>query len=115
VLHGCRIGKNALVGMNAVVMDGAEIGESAFVGAMSFVRAGFVVPPRTLAMGTPARLIRELKPDELAWKREATAAYQELARACLASLRRCDPLPAPEPDRRRTPLLAEIRPKHEPR
>ncbi|MFO1068509.1 MAG: transferase hexapeptide repeat family protein [Geminicoccaceae bacterium] len=113
ILHGCRIGTNALVGMNAVVMDGADVGDGAFVGAMSFVRAGFSVPPGTLALGTPARVSRTLTPDELAWKARATAAYQELARACRSGLRRCEPLAAPEPDRPRTPPLDGIRPKHE--
>ena len=60
VLHGCRIGRNAMVGMNAVVMDEAEIGENSIVAAMAFVKAGAVIPPRSLAMGSPARVTREL-------------------------------------------------------
>ena len=60
VLHGCRIGRNAMVGMNAVVMDEAEVGENSIVAAMAFVKAGAVIPPRSLAMGSPARVTREL-------------------------------------------------------
>jgi len=55
ILHGLPIRRDALVGMNATVMDGAVIGESAMVAAMAFVRAGFEVPPRTLAAGIPPR------------------------------------------------------------
>ena len=60
VLHGCRIGRNAMVGMNAVVMDEAEIGENTIVAAMAFVKAGAKIPPRSLAIGSPARVTREL-------------------------------------------------------
>ena len=56
VLHGCRIGRNALVGMYAVVMDEAEIGEDSIVAAMAFVKAGAKIPPRSLAVGSPARM-----------------------------------------------------------
>ena len=99
VLHGCRVGVGALVGMNAVVMDGAVIGERAFVAAHSFVKAGFVVPPATLAAGNPAVVSRELTDDELAWKANGTRIYQRLAERCRASLRPVTPLPAVEPDR----------------
>jgi phenylacetic acid degradation protein len=60
VIHGARIGRNALVGMNAVVMDIAVIGESSIVAAMSFVKASMLVPPRSMVMGTPAKVTRTL-------------------------------------------------------
>jgi len=101
VLHGCTIRRGALIGIGAVVMDGAVVEEEAFVGAASFVRAGFVVPKRTLVMGVPARVVRELKPEEIAWKAVGTREYQELAVRCRASLKECAPLTAVEPDRRR--------------
>ena len=69
VLHGCHIGRNALVGMNAVIMDDAVVGESSFGAAMSFVKGGFEVPPRTLVAGIPAKVMRELRDEEIAWKR----------------------------------------------
>ncbi len=99
VLHGCSVRRGALIGIHAVVMDGVVVGEEAFVGASSFVRAGFVVPPRTLVTGVPARVVRELKAEELAWKATGTREYQELAARCLASLREAAPLAAPEPGR----------------
>jgi phenylacetic acid degradation protein len=101
VLHGCIVRRNAMVGMSAVVMDGAVVGASAFVAAMAFVKAGFEVPPQTLVAGIPARVVRPLGERDLAWKREATAEYQALARRCLASLVEAEPLAAPEPQRRR--------------
>ena len=99
VLHGCIVRREALVGMNSVVMDGAEIGEGSFVGAMSFVRAGMIVPPKTLVAGVPAKIVRELQDKEMAWKANGTQQYQELAKRSLATMRECDPLPAPEADR----------------
>ena len=101
VLHGCRIGRNALVGMNSVVMDGAEIGENAFVAAMTFVKAKFQCPPRTLIAGSPARIIRELRDEEIAWKSRGTAEYQQLAVRCLNSMHLVEPLEEMEADRKR--------------
>jgi phenylacetic acid degradation protein len=99
VLHGCRIGRDALVGMNAVVMDEAEVGAAAFVAAASFVPAGMKVPEATLAAGVPARVKRPLTDAEMAWKRAGTIAYQTLAERCLSTMREVQPLPRPEADR----------------
>ncbi|MCP5373391.1 MAG: phenylacetic acid degradation protein PaaY [Hyphomicrobiales bacterium] len=106
VLHGCRVGTNALVGMNACIMDGAVVGESSIVAAMAFVKAGTEIPARSLAAGSPARVLRQLSDDEIEWKRGGTREYQELARRCHASLRRVEPLAEPEPDRPRMPIAA---------
>jgi len=92
VLHGCTVKRGALVGINAVVMDDVVVGEESLVGAAAFVRAGFVVPRRTLVTGAPARVIRELTEEEVAWKAVGTREYQELAARCLASLKECEPL-----------------------
>ena len=104
VLHGCRIGRGAMIGMNAVVMDGAVVGERAIIAAMSFVKAAMEIPARHLALGVPAKVVRELSQQELAWKDEGTRAYQELARRSAASLVPATPLLAPEPGRRRIPV-----------
>jgi phenylacetic acid degradation protein len=101
ILHGCRIGRDALVGMNAVVMDGAVIGESAMVAAMAFVRAGFEVPARTLAAGIPAKVLRPLTERDLAWKREGTADYQRLVLRSQRSLKAVEPLKEMEANRPR--------------
>ena len=94
VLHSCIVRRDAMVGMNAVVMDDAEIGVQAIVAACAFVPAGMVVPARMLVAGMPAKLRRELSPEEIAWKLEGTRTYQDLARRCHASLREVQPLTA---------------------
>ena len=101
VLHGCRIGRNALVGMNSVIMDNAVVGADSIVAAMSFVRAGMEIPPRSLAVGSPARVVRALSDEEIAWKTGGTAQYQELAVRSMQTMRETEALTAPEPDRQR--------------
>jgi phenylacetic acid degradation protein len=100
VLHGCRVERNALVGMNAVINDNAVIGESAVVAAMAFVKAEMIVPPRMLVAGMPARVLRPLTEDELTWKAEGTESYHQLTRRSLATMRATTPLAAPEPGRK---------------
>jgi phenylacetic acid degradation protein len=101
VLHGCRVGRNAMVGMNAVVMDKAVVGEAAIVAAMSFVKAGMVIPPRTLVMGAPARVARELTDDEIAWKSYGTRQYHDLNVRSIETMREVEALTEVEPNRPR--------------
>ncbi len=101
VLHGCRIGENAMVGMNAVVMDAVVIGRSAIIGAMAFVKQGFVVPDGMLAHGNPARVIRPLSDEEIAWKRGGTDIYRQLAFEARGRMRPSEPLAHVEENRRR--------------
>ena len=101
VLHGCRVGRNALIGMNAVIMDNAVIGESSIVAACAFVKAGMEIPARSLAAGMPAKVVRELSEQEMSWRVEGTRTYQDLAERSLATLHRCNPLTEVEPDRKR--------------
>lgn len=101
VIHGARIGRNALVGMNSVVMDGAVIGEASIVAAMSFVKTGMQVPPKSLVMGMPARVVRTLSDEEIEWKFKGTLEYQQLAIRCRQNMHEVAPLRAVEPDRKR--------------
>ncbi|MEM7704127.1 MAG: phenylacetic acid degradation protein PaaY [Pseudomonadota bacterium] len=101
VLHGCTVGEDALVGMNAVVMDEAVIGAGAFVAACAFVPAKFHLPDGHLAVGTPARVVRELSSKERAWKTAGTVEYQGLAKLSLTDLQEVAPLAEAEPDRPR--------------
>lgn len=110
ILHGCVVQRNAMVGMNAVVMDEAVVGESAIVAACAFVKAGMVIPPRSLAVGTPARVIRQLSDEEVAWKVDGTRSYQELTVRSLATMRECAPLAAVEPGRRRIEIAEDLKP-----
>lgn len=107
VLHGCRIGRNAMVGMNAVVMDGAVIGAESIVAAMSFVKAKMEVPPRSLVMGAPARVVRELSDDDIKWKSYGTSEYQQLAIRSHQSMREVEALTEVEPDRKRIEFGAD--------
>ncbi|MCV2878029.1 transferase hexapeptide repeat family protein [Sedimentimonas flavescens] len=115
VLHGCHIGRNAMVGMNAVVMDEARIGENTIVAAMAFVKAGAEIPAGSLVVGSPAKVVRALSPQEIEWKRMGTGVYQQLAHEAGHKLKPAEPLTAPEPDRRRAeapkydPLVLERR------
>jgi carbonic anhydrase/acetyltransferase-like protein (isoleucine patch superfamily) len=82
-------------------MDGAVIGDSAIVAAMAFVKTGMQVPPKSLVMGAPAKVVRELTDKEIAWKQKGTREYQLLAVQCLQEMEEVAPLTAVEPDRRR--------------
>ncbi|EOA06501.1 carbonic anhydrase/acetyltransferase [Herbaspirillum frisingense GSF30] len=106
VLHSCTVQRDALVGMNAVVMDEAVVGEQAIVAACAFVRAGMQVPPRTLVAGLPAKVVRELSPEEIDWKQAGTSTYHDLTRRSLRSLREVSPLSEIEENR---PVLAAPR------
>jgi phenylacetic acid degradation protein len=101
VLHSCVVRRDALVGMNAVVMDEAEVGEQAVVAACAFVPAGMRVAPRTLVAGVPAKLLRPLRDEEIAWKLTGTQTYQDLTLRSLASLKEVQALPQAEPNRPR--------------
>ena len=99
VLHGCRVKRNAMVGMNAVVMDKAVVGEESIVAAMSFVKAGMIIPPRSMVMGTPAKIMRALTEEDVTWKSFGTRQYHELNLRSLQTMREVEAWPEPEPDR----------------
>ena len=101
VIHGARIGKNALVGMNAVVMDDAVVGAGAIVGALSLVPAGMVIPERKVAVGNPAKIVKDVSDEMLEWKTDGTRLYQALPGRLHASFRECEPLREVPPDRPR--------------
>jgi phenylacetic acid degradation protein len=107
VIHGATIGQNALIGMNSVVMDDAVIGDESIVGALSFIKSGENIPPRSLVVGNPARIIREVSDDMLEWKTRGTALYQQLPAELYNSLKVCTPLDALEPDRPKQEILFE--------
>lgn len=113
VLHGCHIGRNALIGMNAVVMDEARVGENSIVGAMAFVRAGMEIPANVMAVGSPAKVLRELSEQEIDWKSRGTDVYRQLAVDARTKLAPAQPLAEVEDGRRRVtapeydPLVVE--------
>lgn len=92
IIHGANIGRNVLVGMNTVIMDDAEIGDESIIGAMAFVKAETVIPPRSLVVGNPAKVIKEVSDEMIAWKTAGTRLYQQLPADCHESLREVAPL-----------------------
>ena len=92
IVHGARIGRNALIGMNAVVMDNAFVGTGCIVGALCFVPAAMQIPERTVVVGNPARVVKDVSDEMLAWKSQGTRLYQRLPDQLHRSLRPCEPL-----------------------
>lgn len=106
IIHGAIIGKNSLVGMNAVIMDNAEIGEECIIGALCFVAANTVIPRRSLVVGNPGKIIREVSDEMITWKTQGTALYQQLPEELRATLRPCEPLREVPGDRpKQMPIL----------
>ncbi|HTJ21428.1 MAG TPA: gamma carbonic anhydrase family protein, partial [Gemmatimonadaceae bacterium] len=92
IVHGGRIGRNALIGMNAVIMDNAQIGAECIVGALTFVPAEMRIPARKVVVGNPARIVKDVSDEMLAWKADGTRVYQGLPARLRATLRPCEPL-----------------------
>ena len=95
IIHGAIIGRNCLVGMNAVIMDEAELGDECIVGALSFIKQGEKFVARSLVAGNPAKIIKEVSEEMIRWKSEGTKLYQDLAAQCFHSLKICEPLAEP--------------------
>ena len=92
IIHGGTIGENSLIGMNAVLMDDVEIGAESIIGALCFVPAKMKIPARSLVVGNPAKIIREVSDEMITWKTEGTALYQQLPSQCVDTMRTCEPL-----------------------
>ena len=92
IIHGATIGRNVLVGMNAVVMDHVVIGNNSIIGALCFVPEGMLIPERSIAVGNPAKIIKEINDEMLAWKTKGTELYQQLPAEMHNTLKPCEPL-----------------------
>jgi phenylacetic acid degradation protein len=92
IIHGATIGRNCLVGMNAVLMDGAELGDECIVGALCFIKGEEKIPPRSLVVGNPAKIIKTVSDEMIAWKTDGTRLYQQLPAQCAQTLLPCEPL-----------------------
>jgi phenylacetic acid degradation protein/carnitine operon protein CaiE len=99
IIHGGTIGENCLIGMNSVIMDDVVMEEECIIGALCFVPANMHLPRRSLVVGNPAKIIKEVSDDMIAWKTKGTALYQALPAECYATLIPCEPLREPEADR----------------
>jgi carbonic anhydrase/acetyltransferase-like protein (isoleucine patch superfamily) len=80
MLHGCTVGAGALIGIGATVLNGAVIGEEALVGARALVPEGKVIPPRSLVVGVPAKVVRTLSDADISGMRRGVESYREKSR-----------------------------------
>lgn len=78
IIHGATIGRNCLVGMNAVIMDGVVLGDECIVGALTFIKTGEQIPNRSMVVGNPAKIIKQVSDEMMNWKTEGTELYQAL-------------------------------------
>lgn len=92
IIHGANLGENCLIGMNTVIMDDAEIGDECIIGAMSFIKAETIIPKRSLVVGNPAKIIKQVTDDMIAWKTKGTQLYQQLPKDCHDTLIAVEPL-----------------------
>jgi phenylacetic acid degradation protein/carnitine operon protein CaiE len=102
IIHGATIGRNCLVGMNAVIMDEVALGDECIVGALCFIKQGENIPPRSLVVGNPSKIIKQVTDDMIAWKTEGTRLYQQLPQQCFDTLLPCEPLQEEAPQ---TPIF----------
>jgi phenylacetic acid degradation protein len=108
IVHGAQLGKNCLIGMNAVLMDEVEIGDGCIVGALAFVPAKTKIPDRKVVVGNPARIVKDVSDEMLEWKTEGTKLYQQLPSDCYEGLRECEPLREVEPNRPEQPKFYDL-------
>lgn len=99
IIHGGVIGENSLIGMNSVIMDDVIIEEECIVGALSFVPAKMHIPRRSLVVGNPAKVIKEVSDEMIQWKTKGTQLYQALPAECHATLKEVKPLREVEANR----------------
>lgn len=92
VIHGAVIGKNCLIGMNSVIMDNVEMGDECVVGALSFIKANEKIAPRSLLMGNPARVVKQVSDEMVSWKTAGTRLYQALPSEMHEHWQPCEPL-----------------------
>ncbi|MEO6489300.1 MAG: transferase hexapeptide repeat family protein [Ferruginibacter sp.] len=92
IIHGATIGKNCLIGMNAVIMDNVQLGDECIVGALTFIKADQVIPGRSMVVGNPSKIIKQVTDEMLHWKTEGTKLYQQLPVAMFNNWKECEPL-----------------------
>jgi phenylacetic acid degradation protein len=92
VIHGAIIGQNCLVGMNSVLMDNVVLGDECIVGALSFIKDGEQIPARSLVVGNPAKKIKDVSDEMIAWKTKGTALYKALPAEMQQHWQICEPL-----------------------
>jgi len=92
IIHGATIGENCLVGMNAVIMDNVLLGDECVVGALTFIKADTVIPPRSVVVGNPSKIVKEVSDEMIKWKTAGTKLYQQLPQDMRDGWESCEPL-----------------------
>ena len=99
IIHGAHIGRNVMVGMNSVIMDEVHIDDNSIIGALTFIKAGETIPAKSLVVGNPGKIVKEVTDEMIAWKSKGTQLYQSLPSQCFEGLEACDPLTEVEANR----------------
>ncbi len=105
IIHGAHIGKNVLVGMNAVIMDNVKVGDNCIIGALTFVPEGMEIPANKIVVGNPGKIIKDASDEIIAWKTKGTELYQKLPAQLYKTLHPCEPLREVPKDRPEMPEM----------
>ena len=92
IIHGATIGKNCLIGMNAVIMDNVQLGDECIVGALTFIKADEIIPARSMVVGNPYKIVKEVSDEMINWKTAGTKLYQQLPEDMYNEWKECEPL-----------------------
>ena len=92
IIHGATIGKNCLIGMNAVIMDNVQLGDECIVGTLTFIKADEIIPARSVVVGNPYKIVKEVSDEMIKWKTEGTKLYQQLPADMYKGWKECEPL-----------------------
>jgi len=92
IIHGATLHQNCLIGMNSVIMDNVIVGKESIVGALAFVPDSMEIPQRKIVVGNPAKILKDVSDDMIAWKSKGTKLYQQLPKELHLSLKENEPL-----------------------
>ncbi len=92
IVHGAVIGRNCLVGMNSVIMDNVELGDESIVGALTLIKEGEKIPGRSIVIGNPGKIVKEVSDEMINWKTKGTELYQSLPKDMFEQFKPVDPL-----------------------
>jgi carbonic anhydrase/acetyltransferase-like protein (isoleucine patch superfamily) len=101
IIHGATIGRNVMIGMNAVIMDNVEVGDESIVGALCFIKANEKIPAKSVVVGNPHKIVKEVSDEMINWKTEGTKIYMGLPKNCFNGLKEVEPLRKRPVDRRK--------------
>ena len=92
IIHGAILNENCLIGMNSVIMDNVVVGKESIVGALAFVPDSMEIPERKIAVGNPAKIVKDVSDEMIVWKSQGTKLYQQLPKDLHETLKECEAL-----------------------